>query len=86
MNNWLSTESDISYQHSALTPCCPPGQLGENNEGGRVGQLFSAQPCYQVSLTLLMRTATAAALQIANTHKEACKHSKLLLMYHMSVC
>ena len=27
-----------------------------------------------------------AALQIANTHKDACKDSKLLVRYHMSVC
>ena len=33
-----------------------------------------------------MRTATTVALQIANTHKEACKDSKLLIMYRMSVC
>ena len=55
-----------------------------------MGQLFSAQPWHQVSLTLLMRTATTAALQIANIHnfifKDACKDSKLLVRYHMSVC
>ena len=53
-----------------------------------MGLLFSAQPWHQVSLTLLMRTATTAALQIANIHihKDACKDFKLLVRYHMSVC
>ena len=41
---------------------------------------------YMISLTLLMRTATTAALQIVNTHKEACRDSQLLVMYYVSVC
>ena len=56
-------------------------------------QLFSAQPGYQVSLTVTMRSAAATLLlQLArsqrSTHKEACRDSKLLLIpaYAYSTC
>ena len=42
-----------------LTPRCAPGQLEEDNKSGRVGQVF-----YQVSLTLLVRIATAPTVHL----------------------
>ena len=49
MKKGWNTNADVETSaFSPNTPHCAPGQL-EDTKGGRVGQLFSAQPCYQVS-------------------------------------
>ena len=41
----LAFDSEPSWHvDSPNTPRCAPGQPEENNQGARVGQLFSAQP------------------------------------------